>query len=90
MENTNAYILAFDTANEVIALGVGRLQADTKEIEIIASKQIEARRASNTQLLPCIDELLSDLSIDRASIATVPAGRWPGPVAGGGVAVASA
>ena len=90
MENTNAYILAFDTANEVIALGVGRLQADTKEIEIIASKQIEARRASNTQLLPCIDELLSDLSIDRANIASVAVGRGPGSFTGVRIAMATA
>ena len=55
-----AYVLAFDTANEVIAIGVGALHAETRAIELVAHAEIEARRQSNTQLIPRIDALLAE------------------------------
>ena len=48
------YVLAFDTANEIIAIGLGVLHASSRMIELTASVEAEARRASNTQLLPRI------------------------------------
>ena len=59
------YVLAFDTANEVIALGLGRLLAqgmpgeDAPTVDVVLSLEVEARRASNTQLLPRIDAALA-------------------------------
>ena len=57
MNTQRSFVLAFDTANEVIAIGLGKLDAATQSIECVASVEVEARRASNTQLLPRIDEL---------------------------------
>ena len=79
---TPAYVLAFDTANEVIALGVGRLDAAARAIELVASTEVEARRASNTQLVPRIDELCAQADVAREEIACVCVGRGPGSVTG--------
>ena len=61
------YVLAFDTANELIAVGIGRLEdaadAASRSITMVAHAEIEARRASNTQLLPTIDALLAEARI---------------------------
>ena len=84
------HVLAFDTANEVIALGVGVLRAETRSIEVAASVEVEARRASNTQLVPRIDAVLSDLGVTRADIACVCVGRGPGSFTGVRIAMATA
>ncbi|HIY83604.1 MAG TPA: tRNA (adenosine(37)-N6)-threonylcarbamoyltransferase complex transferase subunit TsaD [Candidatus Rubneribacter avistercoris] len=84
------YVLAFDTANEVIAIGVGVLRLEERAVECAASAEAEARRASNTQLLPRIDALLSDLGVSRADIACVCVGRGPGSFTGVRIAMATA
>ena len=84
------HVLVFDTANEVIALGVGVLRAETRSIEVAASVEVEARRASNTQLAPRIDAVLSDLGVARADIACVCVGRGPGSFTGVRIAMATA
>ncbi len=83
-------VLAFDTANEVIALGVGVLDAETKTIRCIHSEVIEAHRASNTQLIPSIDRVLSHYGITRAQISCVVCGRGPGSFTGVRIALATA
>ena len=65
------YVLAFDTANEVVAVGVGLLNATTQQIAVVASVEIAAHRASNTTLLPTIDGLLQREGIAREEIACV-------------------
>lgn len=91
MENEKAkYVLAFDTSNEVIAIGVGRLHVVTKSVEVVASERTEAHRASNTQLLPRIDALLDRLSVTRDDIACVCVGRGPGSFTGVRIAMATA
>ena len=87
---TPAYVLAFDTANEVIALGVGRLDAAARAIELVASTEVEARRASNTQLVPRIDELCAQADVAREEIACVCVGRGPGSFTGVRIALATA
>ncbi|MBQ3106450.1 MAG: tRNA (adenosine(37)-N6)-threonylcarbamoyltransferase complex dimerization subunit type 1 TsaB, partial [Eggerthellaceae bacterium] len=84
------YVLAFDTANEVIALGVGRLCADERTVETVASLEVEARRASNTQLLGRIDGLLAECGVRREDIACVACGRGPGSFTGVRIAMATA
>lgn len=84
------YVLAFDTANEVIAIGVGLIDRASKRISCVASAEVEARRASNTQLLARIDELLSSAHVERASIACVAVGRGPGSFTGVRIAMATA
>lgn len=101
------YVLAFDTANEVIALGVGKLCDESgegshggpregapdgprNEIEAVASLEVEARRASNTQLLTRIDGLLAECGVGRDDIACVVVGRGPGSFTGVRIAMATA
>lgn len=87
---TPSYVLAFDTANEVIAIGLGRLDAAARSIELVASVEVEARRASNTQLVPRIDELCARASVAREKIACVCVGRGPGSFTGVRIALATA
>ena len=85
-----AYVLAFDTANEVIAIGVGALHEEARAIELVAHAEIEARRQSNTQLIPRIDALLAERGIARGDIACVCVGRGPGSFTGVRIAMATA
>ena len=87
---TLSYVLAFDTANEVIAIGLGRLDAAARSIELVASVEVEARRASNTQLVPRIDELCARAGVAREKIACVCVGRGPGSFTGVRIALATA
>lgn len=90
MNTQRSFVLAFDTANEVIAIGLGKLDAATQSIECVASVEVEARRASNTQLLPCIDELCAQAGVAREKIACVCVGRGPGSFTGVRIALATA
>ena len=88
--SSTQYVLAFDTANEVVALGVGKLAVDERRVDIVATREIQAHRASNTTLVPAIDELLGQLGISRSSIACVCVGRGPGSFTGVRIAMATA
>ncbi|MCI9261748.1 tRNA (adenosine(37)-N6)-threonylcarbamoyltransferase complex transferase subunit TsaD [uncultured Adlercreutzia sp.] len=85
-----SYILAFDTANEVIAIGLGRLDAASRTVEPVASVEVEARRASNTQLLPSIDRLCAQAGVTREDLVCVAVGRGPGSFTGVRIAMATA
>ncbi len=87
---TRSYVLAFDTANEVIAIGIGRMDESLRVVECLHSQQIEARRASNTKLLSCIDEALATCGVARDALACVVAGRGPGSFTGVRIAMATA
>ncbi|MEG1840244.1 MAG: tRNA (adenosine(37)-N6)-threonylcarbamoyltransferase complex transferase subunit TsaD [Raoultibacter sp.] len=87
---TQNIVLAFDTANETIALGVGSFDAPARTITCIASSEAAAHRASNTQLLPRIDALLAQLGIARERIACVVCGRGPGSFTGVRICMATA
>ncbi len=76
------HILAFDTANEVIAVGVGRLDRDARSIEVIASEEVPAFRASNTKLISQIESALEHARVGKESIACVVCGRGPGSFTG--------
>ena len=84
------YVLAFDTANEVISIGLGTLDPASQAIELVATAEVRAHRASNTQLLPHIDELLAEHGIARGDIACVACGRGPGSFTGVRIAMATA
>ena len=83
-------ILAFDTANEVIALGLGELDPATRTVTCVESLRIPAHRASNTMLLPAIDDLLARHGIDRSGIDAVACGRGPGSFTGVRICIATA
>ncbi|WP_304425770.1 tRNA (adenosine(37)-N6)-threonylcarbamoyltransferase complex transferase subunit TsaD [uncultured Adlercreutzia sp.] len=87
---TERYLLAFDTANEVIAIGLGELRAEERAVVPVACVEVEARRASNTQLLPRIDELCASAGVAREAIACVAVGRGPGSFTGVRIAMATA
>lgn len=84
------FVLAFDTANEMISIGLGRLDRKACSIELVASKETEAFRASNVKLLPEIDALLGEAGISRDDIACVVCGRGPGSFTGVRICMASA
>ena len=84
------FVLAFDTANEVIAVGVGALDAQARTVEVVGTREVAAHRASNTQLLPQIDGLLQELGIARSDLACVACGRGPGSFTGVRICMATA
>ena len=84
------FVLAFDTANEVIALGLARIDADAYALSLVAHEETEARRQSNTQLIPRIDALLERAGVSRGDIACVTVGRGPGSFTGVRIAMATA
>ncbi|MDO4853839.1 MAG: tRNA (adenosine(37)-N6)-threonylcarbamoyltransferase complex transferase subunit TsaD [Coriobacteriia bacterium] len=84
------FVLAIDTANEIIAVGLGKLNRSSKTIEFAADKQTPAFRASNTKLLACIEELLAHQSIDKRALACIVCGRGPGSFTGVRICMAAA
>lgn len=83
-------VIAFDTSNEKIALGIGALDAGTRAIEPIAHREAEAHRASNTKLLPMVDALMTEQGIAREQVACVVCGRGPGSFTGVRICMATA
>lgn len=84
------YVVAFDTANEVIAIGLGVLHAEIRRVQLVASVEVAAHRASNTQLLPRIDALLRASDVTRDQLACIACGRGPGSFTGVRIAMATA
>lgn len=84
------YIVAFDTANEMISLGLGLLDRQRRSVECVASVEIEAFRASNVKLLPEVDVLLARAGVLREQVAAVVCGRGPGSFTGVRICLASA
>lgn len=84
------FVLALDTANEVIAVGVGELCAEGRRVKMVAQAQVEAHRASNTRLLECVDAVLGEAGVSRGEIACVACGRGPGSFTGVRIAMATA
>src|SRR3712207_2044122 len=83
------FVLAFDSANEAVSLGLGRIGADGF-VETVDSRVIPAHRASNTLLLPSVDALLAENAVERGDIACVAVGRGPGSFTGVRIALATA
>ncbi len=82
------YIVAFDTANEVVAVGVGRIEGIA--VKVVAHREVAAHRASNTILLSEVDAALADAGVAKADIATVVCGRGPGSFTGVRICMAAA
>lgn len=87
-ESEKDIALVFDTSNEVVACGIGRVHEGS--IELIAEKNIEAHRASNTKLLIVVNELFEEASLTAQNIALVGVGQGPGSFTGVRIAMATA
>lgn len=96
-----AYVLAFDTANEVVAVGVGHVGvqdeggcafvlAPCSQEGIVATKEVAAHRASNAVLLHEVDALLAESGVSKEEIAAVVCGRGPGSFTGVRICMATA
>lgn len=91
-----AYVLAFDTANEMVAIGLGRIASAARasnscaESDIVAAREVPAHRASNTVLIAQIDELLAEAGVSKEDIAAVVCGRGPGSFTGVRICMATA
>ena len=88
--NQGRIILAFDTSNEVIAIGLGVPDASSRTVTCLVQASFPARRTSNTQLLVRIDELLQAHGIEREGISCVACGRGPGSFTGVRICMATA
>ncbi|MGN0301949.1 MAG: tRNA (adenosine(37)-N6)-threonylcarbamoyltransferase complex dimerization subunit type 1 TsaB, partial [Anaerotardibacter sp.] len=75
-------VLALDTANEIIAVGLGLLDRETKTISLIKSQEMQAFRASNTKLIAAIQEVMDEAGVSKDRIASVVSGRGPGSFTG--------
>ncbi len=84
------HILAFDTANEIIAVGVGKLDRERKLIQPLVSEEVPAFRASNTKLIAQIERVLETARVSKDSLACVVCGRGPGSFTGVRICVATA
>lgn len=84
------FVVAFDTANEMISIGLGRLDRAGQRVEVVASHEVGAFRASNVKLLPEIDTLLKQENIAHDQVACVVCGRGPGSFTGVRICMASA
>lgn len=83
-------VAAFDTANETIAVGIGRLNRCDRSIATLVSHEQAAFRASNTKLIDAIDGALAEAGVDRGDIACVVCGRGPGSFTGVRICLATA
>ncbi len=90
MRNSKTYVLALDTANEVVALGLGVLEADTRTVECVRSLRIPAHRASNTRLLTEVEKLMAQAGVSRESLGALSCGRGPGSFTGVRIAISTA
>ncbi|MDR0513705.1 MAG: tRNA (adenosine(37)-N6)-threonylcarbamoyltransferase complex transferase subunit TsaD [Coriobacteriaceae bacterium] len=84
------YLLAFDTANEAIAIGIGRLDPHLRAIVPVAAWGMPAHRESNTKLLAAVDSLMAEQGIRKSEIACVVCGRGPGSFTGVRICMATA
>lgn len=101
-EHAREYILAFDTANEVVAIGVGKLRDSeavasrnvdalkSASVDIVNTHEVAAHRASNTVLLSEVDAALEAAGISKGDIAAIVCGRGPGSFTGVRICMATA
>lgn len=83
-------VLCMDTATENIACALGRVSGSGEVEEVIASCDVPAPRAANTQLVPRIMEMCEANSMKPEDMSLIVCGRGPGSFTGTRIAVATA
>lgn len=83
-------MLAFDTATEIVAIGVGRRDPQTGAAEVMAECNLRAPRAALGRLLPAVRSLLDEVSVDVLAVEEIVVGRGPGSFTGVRIGVATA
>lgn len=81
-------VLAFDTATEEVAIGLGEVRAHG--VHTIAEINLDVPRASLTHLVPSISRLLDSVGRDISEVQAVIVGRGPGSFTGVRIGVATA
>ena len=81
-------VLAFDTASEQVAIGLGSREGDA--VELIASADFEASRQALSVLLPAVERLLARSGHQPGDLAEIVVGRGPGSFTGVRIGVATA
>lgn len=81
-------VLAFDTATEEVAIGLGAVRA--QGVHAIAEINLDVPRASLTHLVPSISRLLDSVGRDIREVRAVIVGRGPGSFTGVRIGVATA
>ncbi|MDO8964702.1 MAG: tRNA (adenosine(37)-N6)-threonylcarbamoyltransferase complex dimerization subunit type 1 TsaB [Coriobacteriia bacterium] len=81
-------VLAFDTATEEVAVGIGEIHADG--VHLLGDANVDVPRASLTHLVPQISRLLDSLDLQIGDIDAVAVGRGPGSFTGVRIGVATA
>lgn len=84
----SACVLAFDTATEACAIGIGVRIGGT--VTALASRDFDAPRAAMSGLLPAVHELLAATQLRPGDLTEVVVGRGPGSFTGVRIGVATA
>lgn len=82
MNGAREYVLAFDTANEMISIALGKGVFSERDYAEVHERHVPAFRASNQKLVPEIDALCKEAGVDRSEICAVVCGRGPGSFTG--------
>lgn len=85
-------VLAFDTATEVVAVGVGAWPeaGEGGAPALLAQMEFTARRSANTKLLPSVAALLQPIGMRPGELDAIVVGRGPGSFTGVRIGVATA
>lgn len=84
----SALVLAFDTATEACAIGLGA--RDGGKVSTLASSDFDAPRAAMSGLLPAVRDLLAEARLQIEDVTEVVIGRGPGSFTGVRIGVATA
>ena len=83
-------VIVFDTSNEKVVIGVGEVDIELAEANLIDEVSLDSKRASNQKLLPEIDNIFKKNSLNKTDIKFVGVGKGPGSFTGVRIALATA
>ena len=84
----SAWVLAFDTATEALAVAVGIRTAS--DVQLVATHDETAPRQAMSRLLPTVDQVLADAGRGVVGVEELVVGRGPGSFTGVRIGVSTA